>query len=109
MRRATFARRDERFYRWLARTREREDGSRLLRSSKRADGTKRGGDIMANATRGSESTVTTPALMMAFELSARTWLVGFRIAGQERIRRREIPARDTARVVREMAAAKAAF
>jgi transposase len=47
--------------------------------------------------------------MMAFELSARTWLVGFRIAGQERIRRREIPARDTARVVREIAAAKAAF
>jgi transposase len=47
--------------------------------------------------------------MMAFELSARTWLVGFRIAGQERLRRREIPAGDTARVAREIAAAKAAF
>lgn len=64
---------------------------------------------MTNATRGSESTVMTAVLMMAFELSARTWLLGFRARGSDRIRRREIAARDTATVMREIAAAKVAF
>lgn len=64
---------------------------------------------MANVTRGSESTVMTAVLLMAFELSARTWLVGFRAEGGNRIRRREIAARDTATVLREIAAAKVAF
>lgn len=64
---------------------------------------------MAIATREAEFTVTPPVVLMAFELSARTWLVGFRVTGSERIRRREMAARDTATLLGEIAAAKAAF
>jgi transposase len=48
--------------------------------------------------------------MMAFELSARTWLVGFTTQGAGgRVRRRAIAAGDTARLVEDIAAAKVAL
>jgi transposase len=46
---------------------------------------------------------------MAFELSARTWLVGFTTPQAARVRRREIAAGDTTRLVEEIQAAKAAL
>jgi transposase len=46
---------------------------------------------------------------MAFELGAKKWLLGFTTGGTVPVRTRAIPARDTARVLREVAAAKTAF
>lgn len=56
-----------------------------------------------------EFTVAGPVLLMAFELSARTWLVAFGVRGQTRVRRRQLAARDTAVLCSEIAAAKSAF
>jgi transposase len=64
---------------------------------------------MTTVTRLSESTASGPALLLAFELGAKKWVVGFAIGGAVRPRRREIPARDRARVMREIMEAKAAF
>jgi transposase len=64
---------------------------------------------MADATRTAESIVTTPQLLLAFELSAKSWLIGFRSTAGDRVRRRQLAARDTATLVSEVAAAKAAF
>jgi len=61
------------------------------------------------ATRQGESTVSGAVLMMAFELGAQKWLVGFSTGLAQPVRRREIAAGDTARVRREIAAAKASF
>ena len=64
---------------------------------------------MAIATRQAEFTVTGSVLLMAFELSAKRWLVAFGTPGQTRIRRRQMAARDTAALISEIAAAKAGF
>lgn len=64
---------------------------------------------MATATRRTESTANGPVLMLAFELGERKWLLGFTTGTAVRPRIREIGARDTARVRKEIAQAKAAF
>jgi transposase len=64
---------------------------------------------MTNVTRLPESTATGTTLMMAFELGAKKWLVGFTTGGAMRPRRREIPARDLGRLQQEITAAKTAF
>jgi transposase len=47
--------------------------------------------------------------MLAFELGERKWVLGFTTPGAPRTRTREIPARDTGRVLHEIAQAKAAL
>ena len=64
---------------------------------------------MMTATRQRESIVSGAVLMMAFELGAQKWLVGFSTSIAQPVRRREIAARDLAAVCRELAAAKVAF
>ena len=64
---------------------------------------------MMTATRQHESTVSGSVLMMAFELGAQKWLVGFSVSVAQPVRRREMAARDTARLQHEIAAAKVAF
>jgi transposase len=61
------------------------------------------------ATRQHESIVSGPVLMMAFELGAQKWLLGFSTSIAAPVRRREMAARDRAGVLREIAAAKEAF
>jgi transposase len=64
---------------------------------------------MMTATRPCESIVSGAVLLMAFELGAQKWLVGFSAGVAQAVRRREIAARDLVRVQREIAAAKVAF
>lgn len=58
-------------------------------------------------TRRSESNVDGEVLLLAFELSARTWKLGFTVGRGQRPRVRQIPAGAVEQVVTEIAAAKA--
>lgn len=64
---------------------------------------------MMTMTRGTESTSVGPYLLMAFELSERTWKLGFTTGRGQRPRLREIPAGAVARVVADVARAKVRF
>lgn len=64
---------------------------------------------MTTVTRQSESSANGPTLRLAFELGATKWLLGLSTGVTVRTRRREVPARDTARVVRELGDAKKAW
>lgn len=61
---------------------------------------------MTTATRPTQCTAGVPTLMVAFELGQRRWVVGFSAGNGQPPRTREIPARDTGRVRREIAQAK---
>lgn len=64
---------------------------------------------MMTATREHESIVSGAVLMLAFELGAQKWLLGFSTSVAQPVRRREIAARDMTKVRGEIAAAKVAF
>lgn len=64
---------------------------------------------MTTTTRPTECMTNQPILLLAFDLGQRHWTVGFSTLTEPRPRTREIPARDTARVLREIAAAKHRF
>jgi transposase len=64
---------------------------------------------MATATRPQESTANGPRLLLAFELGARKWVLGFTTDLATQPRKREVSAGDMTRVLCEIAAAKAAF
>lgn len=64
---------------------------------------------MMTMTRTSESTVAPASLLLAFELSERTWKLGFTIGRGQRPRVRQIPAGAVGRVMDEVARAKARF
>jgi transposase len=57
-------------------------------------------------TRSTESMADQPTLLLAFDLGQRHWTLGFMTGTRQTPRTREIPARDMARVEREIAAAK---
>lgn len=52
---------------------------------------------------------TTPTLYVALELSKETWKLGFTTSRTQRARIRDVPGRDTARLLEEIAAAKERF
>ena len=67
---------------------------------------------MMTMTRTEESTAAAtrcPTLLVAFELSARVWKVGFTTGPGQRPRLRQIPARATDRILEEIARAKVRF
>jgi transposase len=68
---------------------------------------------MATMTRTQESTAvptaTVPMLLLAFELGERSWKLGFTIGLGQQARIKQVPARDTARVVEEITRAKGRF
>src|SRR4051812_23262926 len=63
---------------------------------------------MMTMTRTIESTAA-PILLVAFELSERTWKLGFSVGRGQRVRVREVPAGAIDRVLDEVARAKARF
>lgn len=64
---------------------------------------------MTTTTRPTECMTNGAVLLLAFDLGQRTWTVGFMTLTEPRPRTREIPARDRARVLREIATAKQRF
>lgn len=68
---------------------------------------------MMTMTRTEESTAvgtgTAPTLLLAFELSERTWKLGFTVGLGQQPRVRQIPARATERMTQEIARAKSRF
>lgn len=64
---------------------------------------------MTTMTRSSQSTATTPSLLVAFELSERTWKLGFTIGSGERPRFRQVAAGAVEQLLTEVAKAKVRF
>jgi len=60
-------------------------------------------------TRSPEFTVAEPCLLLAFELSARSWKLGFTTGHEQRPRLRDVPAGAVDRVLEEVRRAKARF
>ena len=56
-----------------------------------------------------ENNTNTPALHLAFELSNKSWKLGFTVGLGQKPRERVVPARDMARVFEEIVAAKRRF
>src|SRR5712691_8985798 len=85
------------------------NGPWLLRSSTWSPPQLKEEPMTTATTRHAESTAEGVMLMLAFELSESHWQLGFTTSPAQPARRRQIPARDVARLSAEIAAAKRRF
>src|SRR5262245_4802668 len=65
--------------------------------------------MMTTATQSEHSNANAPALFLAFELSEKTWKLGFSIGHGHKPRERSMAARDLKRLLDEVAQAKSRF